>query len=161
MNLEITNRIIACDKYLHELKLLAELEHDRIFCGHDIEHFLNVARITMIMCCENSICIDPDIVYSAALLHDIGRTDEYISGVPHDEAGIRKAEVILKEVGCNEEMKEKILSLIGSHRNKSGGDCSLEKIFYRADKKSRLCFCCPAQEDCNWSEEKRNMKIEV
>lgn len=161
MKLEITNRIIVCGKYLNELKLLAELEHDRIFCRHNIEHFLNVARITLIMCSQKRVYADPDVVYSAALLHDIGRTDEYISGVPHDEAGIRKAEVILSEVGCDEGIKEKILSLIGSHRNKIGDDCSLEEIFYRADKKSRLCFCCPAQEDCNWSDEKRNMKIEV
>lgn len=161
MNLEITNRIIASDKYLHELKLLTELEHDRIFCGHNIEHFLNVARITMIICCENKIYADPDIIYSAALLHDIGRIDEYISGIPHDEAGICKAEAILNEVGCNIEMKKKILSLIGSHRSKSEDDNSLEEIFYSADKKSRLCFYCPAQEDCNWPPEKRNMKIEV
>ena len=49
MNLEITNRILINETYRTELDKLRELEKDRVFCGHDIEHFLDVARITMII----------------------------------------------------------------------------------------------------------------
>lgn len=162
MNLELTNELLSNKKYLNELDSLTELEHDRIFCRHNIEHFLDVARITLIMCHEAKITADPDIIYSAALLHDIGRTNEYINGIPHEKAGIIKAEAILDDINCEKEKKKKILSLIKNHKN----DCenasnSLEDIFCRADKKSRLCFCCPAQNQCNWQKEKRNMDIEV
>ena len=55
---------------------------------------------------------------------------------------------------------QEILSLIASHR-KGGEKGTLEEIFCIADKKSRLCFACPAQAECNWDAEKRNMDIEV
>lgn len=161
MNLKITNRVLVNDNYIRELKLLAELEQERIFCGHNMEHFLNVARIALIMCHEKGIIVEPDIIYTASLLHDIGRTDEYINGTSHDKAGVYKAGIILDEVDCDAEMKEKILCIIRNHRNKNKDKHSLEHIFYMADKKSRLCFCCPAQKQCNWSEEKKNRTIEV
>ena len=47
---------------------LAKKEEDRIFCIHDIEHCLDVARISYILAFENGIKIDKDIVYGAALL---------------------------------------------------------------------------------------------
>lgn len=162
MNLELTNKLLVSKKYLCELEKLAEFEQERIFCRHNIEHSLDVARITLIMCHENDIAADPDIIYSAALLHDIGRTDEYISGVPHEKAGIGKAEAILDDINCEERKKKKILSLIGNHRNNCEKNHQLlEDLFCKADKKSRLCFCCHAQEQCNWHKEKRNMNIEV
>ena len=37
----------------------------------------------------------------------------------------------------------------------------LPGLFYRADKLSRNCFLCPAQEDCNWPEEKKNLEIRL
>lgn len=161
MNLKITNRLLANDNYIRELELLAELEQGRIFCGHNMEHFLNVARIALILCYEEGIIAEPDIIYTAALLHDIGRIEEYKNGTSHDEAGIYKAGILLDEVDCDAEMKEKILRIIWNHRNQNEDKHSLEYIFYKADKKSRLCFCCPAQKQCNWSEEKRNRIIEV
>ncbi|MDE6657415.1 MAG: HDIG domain-containing protein [Oscillospiraceae bacterium] len=161
MNLEITNKILANKKYLHELKTLAKFEQDRIFCKHDIEHFLTVARIMLIMCHEKGIIINPDMIYATALLHDIGRTEEYINHIPHDIASVQKAEIILHEINCDSEIKNKIINIIKNHRNGNTLDNSLENIFYQADKKARLCFCCPAKEQCNWSEEKKIKKIEV
>lgn len=162
MDLEITNKLLVSRKYLQELEKLETLERERIFCRHNMEHFLDVARITLIMCNENGISVDPDIVYSSALLHDIGRTEEYLKDVPHEEAGVRKAEAILDEVNCGEEKKLEILKIIGNHRNGcEKSDLLIEDIFRKADKKSRMCFCCAAQEQCNWNNEKRNMKIEV
>ena len=35
----------------------------------------------------------------------------------------------------------------------------LGNYLYRADKMSRLCFCCEARESCKWSEEEKNMEI--
>ena len=53
-----------------------------------------------------------------------------------------------------------MLKLIGSHRTKSD-KADLPGLFYRADKLSRNCFLCPAQADCNWPEEKKNLEIRL
>lgn len=161
MELETANKVLTDSVYISETAKLAEIEKNRIFCRHDTEHFLNVARITLIMCMEMKKKVNPDIVYTASLLHDIGRLEEYQNGTPHDIAGVKKARYILERVGCNDKMKQKILSLIESHRSENVPENSLEDIFRRADKKSRMCFCCNARSSCFWSEEKRNMKIEV
>lgn len=161
MVLELTNKILNNALYKHALELLRALEKDRIFCRHDIDHFLSVARITMILCNEKGINADADTVYAAALLHDIGRPAEYLSGTPHVEASIVLAEIILDESGCKQDVKEKILSLISSHRKQSSDENSLESLFFTADKKSRLCFDCPAQAECKWPASKRNLMIGV
>lgn len=161
MNLEITNRILVNETYRTELDTLRKLEKDRVFCGHDIEHFLDVARITMIICMEKGIDVMPDLIYSASLLHDIGRSREYTENIPHHVAGKETAEKILDEVGCCEDMKEKIISLILNHSNRENKKDSLESIFYMADKKSRLCFACASRDICNWQKDKKNMNIEV
>ena len=147
MKLELTNKILRNDAYKKLLEQLHELESDRKFCKHDMEHFVSVARITLVLCSEKGVSIDPDIVYAAALLHDI--------------ASVHLAREILEEVGCADAMQGKILSLIGSHRSKDNAENSLESIFYIADKRSRLCFCCDAQDECNWYIDKRNMEIKV
>lgn len=161
MKLEFANKILKNELYQSELKRLSVLEKDRKFCRHDTEHFLTMARITMIMCCERGVAADPDTVYSAALLHDIGRAVEYSEGVPHDIAGKEIAERILAETGCSDDMRADIVRLVASHRHRGSSDDSLESIFYVADKRSRACFDCPAREECNWPPEKMNLEIEV
>lgn len=161
MNLELTNRILTNETYCKELDRLRKLEKDRVFCGHDIEHFLDVARIVMIICMEKNIEVEPDVIYSASLLHDIGRAEEYTENIPHHIAGKKKAEKILNETGCCEDMKKKILSLIFNHSNEDNEKDSPESIFYTADKKSRLCFACASRDICNWHENRKNIKIEV
>ena len=37
----------------------------------------------------------------------------------------------------------------------------LERLLYESDKASRMCFACPAEAQCDWSEEKKNMEIKV
>ncbi len=161
MELEITNRIIKNRSYTEQLSKLAVLEADREFCRHDMEHFLSVARITMHMCREMGVRADRDLVYSAALLHDIGRTQEITMGIPHDIAGQALADCILSEVDCPEDMKAKIIRLIASHRDITRAGDELGRIFCAADKKSRMCFDCSAREKCNWPDDKKNLDIEV
>lgn len=161
MKLYLPNKILKNDTYRLLYEHLQNFEKDRIFCHHNMEHFLSVARITMLSCSEKNIAADPEIIYSAALLHDIGRAEEYSSGTPHDEAGITAAEKILDETGCENTAKEKILSLIKYHRQKDNFPESVEAVFYEADKKSRNCFMCPAFEKCNWDKSKKNLYIEV
>ncbi|SHM79117.1 HD domain-containing protein [Ruminococcus flavefaciens] len=161
MMLETANKILGNSTFRRRLEELEILEKERIFCGHGLEHLLAVARMTMLICNERNIAAEADIVYSAALLHDIGRVEEYTQGVPHETAGAEMARQILAEIGCCREKTEKITGLILSHRK--GGDKAdkLKAAFYEADKKSRMCSFCKAQDECNWSKEKRNYNIEV
>ncbi len=137
-------------------------EKERIFCKHDFSHFLDVARIAYIFNLEENLAIDKETIYLVALLHDIGRAKQYQEGIPHEVASAQLAAKILKDVAVDEASAKRILEAISSHRN-SG--ISLEKnlkgILYRADKKSRACFACPVQNQCNWSADKKNRELEV
>lgn len=61
-------------------------EETRIFCRHDMAHFLDVARLAWIENLERGSGIDRELVYAAALLHDCGRYRQYEDAVPHEQA---------------------------------------------------------------------------
>lgn len=147
--------ILKNEKFLSILSSLKNMEEDREFCRHGIEHLLDVARIAYIISLEKGLKIDRDIIYTAALLHDLGRGEEYISGKDHHATGAVMAEEILKEMPYSSEEITMITSAIAAHGQKSEGD-DLAGILYAADKLSRICFMCPANEKCNWDENKKN-----
>ena len=60
------------------IEQLKEAEKDRIFCKHGIEHLLDVARIAYIENLEENCDISKEMIYAAALLHDIGRFLQYL-----------------------------------------------------------------------------------
>ncbi|MGN0355549.1 MAG: HD domain-containing protein [Muricoprocola sp.] len=160
------NAIYTHPLYRQQFLALQEREKDRVFCRHTMEHFLDVARLMYIRNLEEQAGLPKELIYAAALTHDIGRNEQYVSGEPHEEAGARLAGEILKECGFREEEIQKIQTAILSHRGSRDGGLKeqhtekLSQYLYWADKKSRNCFSCPAQEECNWSEEKKNLKIE-
>ena len=102
----------------------------------------------------------PELIYCTALLHDIGRAEQYTVGTPHDEAGARIAETILSDLDFSSEEKEAILSAIREHRSSSDEVPVLSQLIYEADKKSRNCFLCVAEPECYWSPQKKNMTIQ-
>jgi putative nucleotidyltransferase with HDIG domain len=162
MTLTIANKIIENQRYREILEDIENFERDRIFCRHNMEHFLQTARITLIMCREEFPDIPPDFIYSTALLHDIGRAEQYRNGVQHNISGSEIARNILREIGADDEFTERVCHCIMSHRSATDSHSDgFEQIFYMADKKSRNCFCCKAQDECKWQTEKRNMNIEI
>lgn len=143
--------------YIKHLKTCEKLEEDRIFCKHGLSHSLDVARIAMLMNLADGYGIEKDIIYATALLHDIGRDEEYQKGVSHKEASATLAEQILKETGYLKEEIEIIKNAIASHGNRYAVDeTGLSKLIYIADKRSRNCFDCKASKECNWPMDKRN-----
>ena len=142
------------------LQEIGRLEEDRIFCGHDVQHFLDVARIAYIENLEQEYAVSKDLIYAAALLHDIGRHLQYTEGVSHEEASARLSETILEDCGFTGEERKEILQAIRLHRNPGTAEKNnLAGLLYRADKKSRACGFCEVRERCNWPEEKKNMKL--
>lgn len=149
--------ILKHSVFLGYLEEIAELEKDRIYCGHSLEHLLAVSRIAYIMVLEQGLGYDKDIVYAAGLLHDIGRTAQYKEGIPHELAAVEPAAIILKACGYDEKEISDITEAILKHRTEYE-DC-LAGILYKADKQSRHCYVCSASDSCNWPDSKRNKGI--
>ncbi len=155
-------KIYRHPRYIELLQRLEVLEKDRKFCRHNMQHFLDVARIMLILSFEQNLSVSKDIIYAAALLHDIGRVSQYEQNIPHNKASADIAETILKDCGYESRERLEICNAILNHRN--GGDKScdlLESLLYRADKLSRLCFSCKANDECYWSAELKNSDIVI
>lgn len=152
------NQILHNDKYLNYYHQIEECEKDRIFCHHDMVHFLDVARLAQLYNIEEQCGIEKELVYATALLHDIGRHRQYMDGTPHQIASAELAPDILSECGFHEDESEQILEAILNHRNKDiAPEHSLRGIIYRADKMSRSCFACKAEKQCDWKNDKKNL----
>lgn len=137
-----------------------KFEADRRFCRHGITHLFDVARLAYIERLEKGLDIPKEQIYAAALLHDIGRCMEYGKSIPHEAASAELSGTILSECGFSESEADAIISAIIMHKVQADSDDdSLRGLIYRADKRSRLCFCCAAESDCYWSSEKKNMTI--
>ena len=139
-----------------------EAEKERVFCRHDMTHFMDVARLSYIFSLEREYAVPKEEIYAAALLHDIGRHLQYTEGVSHEEASAQLAETILTDCGFTGTETEEILQAIRLHRNPGTAEnTGLPGLLYRADKKSRACGFCKAKGQCNWPEEKKNLKLTI
>lgn len=161
------NQIIRNKIFLNTLSEIEKLEKERIFCCHTIDHLMDTARIMYIYALENSLCIKKEIIYAAALLHDIGRAEQYKSGIHHSEAGVKIASLILNQCGFTETEIYEIQEAIAYHKTDKAGNLSvasithLKNLLALADKKSRLCMFCKASNECYWSSEKKNVVLEL
>lgn len=154
--MEYVARLLKDKIFLDSLKKLEEREADRMYCRHDFTHLMDVARLGWLYALEEGIAVDKEQIYLMALMHDIGRIEEYEHGISHAEAGRKLAGEILLRIEYPKEKISGILSAIGGHRDSSGSGDVLSEILKRADKKSRPCFYCRANDTCKWSVEKRN-----
>ena len=146
------------------MQFILEAEKNRQFCRHDMQHFLDVARIGWILCLEIKLNISEEMVFAAALLHDIGRGMQYREGVYHDKASVLLAENILPECGFSAAQTKEIFDAIVGHSMSSGGTdgrTELGKILEEADHASLCCFACGAEPECYWPKEKRNLEIRM
>ncbi len=148
--------------YVAYYEKLKQAEHGRKFCCHQMEHLLAVARIAYILNLERNLGIRKEVIYAAALLHDIGKYEQYTDGVPHEEASARIAEQIFAELpgeAFSGEEKRQMIRAIRGHRREREGMEPLEELLYVSDKRSRNCFACESEAACNWSPEKKNCSI--
>lgn len=140
-----TERLLENERYKNYLKRLEAFESDRVFCRHNLEHFVSVARIAYIHALENCLIneedvlchdaekadcsesykknygclISKDLIYFTSLLHDIGRLFEYEEGTPHDEASVEIAISFLDESTFNRAQEKLILDCIKEHRGRT------------------------------------------
>lgn len=154
------NNILQNTAFLNNMEEIKQSEERRFFCKHQIDHLLSVARIMYINNLENALHINKEVIYAAALLHDIGRSTAYKKGTDHAEESANIAGTILPECGFNREETENILFAIIHHNDSVQGN-DLCTLLRNADKASRSCFACSAVKACNWSDEKKNYGITV
>lgn len=158
--MERYERIINNDIYRAHILSIEKCEEDRIFCHHDTVHFMDVARIGMIINVTEGYGIPKDIIYATALLHDIGRDIQYANGTPHEITSLNIANDILSDTDYNEAEINEIINAIGNHRNaKIKDEKNLSGLIYRADKLSRACYFCKAYDECNWKNDKKNGEL--
>lgn len=153
------NLILGNRRFIEYCKKNNRYEGNRRLCRHNLQHFLDVARIAYILNLEKGMNYNKDIVYAAALLHDIGRWRQYEEGVPHDISSAELARDILYDSGYSKDENELIINAVKCHRNEVAEDCSLNHSIYFGDKKSRNCFSCEASGECNREESKRNQGV--
>lgn len=159
--MERVNTILMHPLYVSNREQMTQLETNRIFCRHGLEHSLDVARILYIKVLEQQLDIRKDVIYAVALLHDIGRVEEYTKGIPHQEGGLQTASRILESCGYDRKEIELILQAIQCHKGETPAETDvLCKLLYEADKLSRNCFQCDAVKQCYWNEDKKNKGIQ-
>ena len=109
--------------------------------------------------------LEKEVIYAAAVLHDIGKYAQYEDGTPHEQSGEKIASEILDSLPDDaaffEEEKRMILTAIRGHRKLRADAEPLERLLYTSDKASRMCFACPAEDECDWSAEKKNMELKI
>lgn len=145
--MERVNCILEDADFVRYIAKNKESEKERIFCHHDLNHLLDVCRISWILNLEEELSIDKEKIYAAGLLHDIGRWMEYETGQDHAVVSGELAEGILDRCGFSADEKTQIVEAIKSHRKKEHST-DLSRILYRADKLSRPCFNCEAIGKC-------------
>ena len=144
------NRITECVEFRAAIERIDELEKDRIYCKHGIEHLLDTARIAYIISLERGLSFNKETIYAAALLHDIGRSSK---SAEHEKESVKIAIHKLDICGFSKEEKEVVTEAVERHREKDGREDieTLSDVIREADKLSRVCAYCDAKSGCKWT----------
>lgn len=148
MDMVKVNNILLNENYKKHMEKNIQLEKNRIYCTHGYDHLFSVARIAYILNLENNYSVDKEVIYAAALLHDIGRWKEYQDGSDHAVESAKLSDSILGHAGYNDRDINIIKIAICEHRNKNNNSNQLSDILYRADKLSRECYRCEVINKC-------------
>lgn len=157
--MERVEKILSLPLYQEYLGRNREKEIDRKFCVHNWQHFIDVARLTYILLLEDEDQEKikqelgnrknvKELSYAAALLHDIGKWQEYETGEDHALVSAKLARALLLEVGFSLPESELISQAIEEHRTASDPQTTLGYYLKKADKLARLCRFCLAQDEC-------------
>ncbi len=147
--MEMVNAILKHPQFIRDMKLNAEAEKDRLFCKHDLQHSFDVARVAYIMSMEKKFTIPKEMIYAAALLHDIAKWKQYRDGADHALEGAVLAKEILEVIGVSGKDTEEIADAIKTHRRKDTRKSLLGTVLYESDKACRPCIFCKSIDGCN------------
>jgi len=152
--LQAINHILGDPDYLACLWENDRREQGRIYCRHDLQHMLDVARLTYILLLESGRLGNisrergREMVYAAGLLHDIGRWRQYDGSGDHALAGAELAGPIMLRAGFSPAEVELVSRAVAEHRLGEEGASVLGRALARADDLSRDCYQCRVREQC-------------
>jgi uncharacterized protein len=86
--------------------------------AHSFEHTMRVFSIARELAEDCSV--SKEVLEAAALLHDVGRPDEDVTGVSHSISSGEMSKPLLKELGYTEDEIERIVNAIRTHRFSEG-----------------------------------------
>lgn len=153
-------KILEHNAFANYLEEIEEAEKGREFCCHGLSHLLDVARIAYLHNLEKEWGISKDVIYGAALLHDIGKPMQYKGNIPHEVTGAQLCQGILKDCGYEMSEIELIKTAILHHRKGDDPEKNvLSVLLYEGDKASRNCMFCKAAEKCKWKETEKNKTL--
>ena len=173
------NAIINHKEYQDWIIANNQAEYGSEYCRHGLEHAFDVARIAYELWLDHQgNPVAKDIVYAAALLHDIGYWsnfedlhehgghDEDCDCHDHDcgceeeesafQVGASLAEEILLDAGYHPAVIGEIQKAI-RNMDHIGAD-GLSAVLRRANELSRPCFLCPMRQKC--AKEPKNLRLE-
>lgn len=146
--MERINRLIRNEKWKALIARIEENERERVFCKHGAEHLFAVARIAALRAEDEKYELSRELIYAAALTHDLGRA---FDGEEHAERSGTCCREILPSCGFDREETERIVAAVRTHRNKEDTERdTLATLLARADYESRNCFVCRARAACRW-----------
>ena len=134
-------------------------EAGRQYCKHDMDHAVDAARVAYILNLEEGLGFSKEMVYAAALLHDITKWWQHSEGVPHHESAVEPATGILRDCGFEAGEIEVICQAIYHHRDGPPKGEAFSDLLFRADKLSRACYACGSAADCRWDAGKKNQTL--
>lgn len=150
--------ILNHEEFKKRNELIGVYERERKYCLHNLQHFIDTARITYILILENkelenlfpdkSVNQVKELVYAAGLLHDLGRVEQYLNGIDHALVSGEIAEHIMKDIGFSPGDIDIVCRAIAEHRMYKESNSSFGKRLYQGDKLSRQCHGCDAFDEC-------------
>ena len=162
--MDTVTRLIQHPLYKEKYDALQAYEKERLYCRHDMRHFMRVAQIADQIARENGLSFSAEEITLVALLHDIGRIMQYQNNISHAEASASFAREILLSLGYDDKKTEEIRKAIIAHSNRMdakkrfarrGELQSLEELLSFADQFSRECFSCEVKDRCKWKTEEK------
>ena len=116
-------------------RLWAHMESCMRDSAHDAGHIQRVLDAALILA-QKEKNVDFDCLIAAALLHDIGREEQFRTGESHASVGARMAKAYLLETGGTEEFAQHVSDCIRTHSfRKNDPPASVEaRLIYEADK---------------------------
>ena len=158
--MERLERIRRHQLYKECMDVIDRAETDRIYCLHNLEHSLDVARIAYILSLEQGLSLNKELIYTMALLHDLGRSVQYRTGENHHQAGGPIARQILMDCGYSEEEIRILVEAVIAHQAPAEDkENPYRTVLYQADKLSRNCYHCKASDTCYWKDAERNHEV--
>ena len=103
--MDTVTQVLEHPQYKACCETITDYEADRTYCRHDMEHFLRVGQIAILLAKENGLSIDAEEIMLAALFHDLGRALQYQNGIPQAERSLQRrfccllAMILLRQTG--------------------------------------------------------------